>query len=56
MDRISVLGTILNDWDPKRSPSDYYGSKIRRNGRVTPHAFSGAMEVGDGPWDQANEN
>ena len=24
-DRIRVLGTILNDWDPKHSPSGYYG-------------------------------
>jgi succinoglycan biosynthesis transport protein ExoP len=24
-DRIRVLGTILNDWDPKRSPTGYYG-------------------------------
>jgi succinoglycan biosynthesis transport protein ExoP len=24
-DRIRVLGTILNDWDPKRSPAGYYG-------------------------------
>jgi Mrp family chromosome partitioning ATPase len=24
-DRIRVLGTILNDWNPKRSPSGYYG-------------------------------
>ena len=24
-DRIRVLGTILNDWDPKQSPSGYYG-------------------------------
>jgi capsular exopolysaccharide synthesis family protein len=24
-DRIQVLGTILNDWDPKRSPNGYYG-------------------------------
>ena len=24
-DRIRVLGTILNDWNPKRSPKGYYG-------------------------------
>jgi polysaccharide biosynthesis transport protein len=24
-DRIRVLGSILNDWDPKRSPGAYYG-------------------------------
>ena len=24
-DRIRVLGTILNDWDPKKSPNGYYG-------------------------------
>ena len=24
-DRIRVLGTILNDWDPKHSPAGYYG-------------------------------
>lgn len=24
-DRIRVLGTILNDWNPKRSPNGYYG-------------------------------
>jgi capsular exopolysaccharide synthesis family protein len=24
-DRTRVLGTILNDWDPKRSPAGYYG-------------------------------
>jgi succinoglycan biosynthesis transport protein ExoP len=24
-DRIPVLGTILNDWDPSKSPSGYYG-------------------------------
>lgn len=24
-DRIPVLGTVLNDWDPKRSPAGYYG-------------------------------
>ncbi|HEY7337639.1 MAG TPA: polysaccharide biosynthesis tyrosine autokinase [Bryobacteraceae bacterium] len=24
-DRIRVLGTILNDWDPRKSPSGYYG-------------------------------
>jgi capsular exopolysaccharide synthesis family protein len=24
-DRIRVLGTILNDWNPKHSPSGYYG-------------------------------
>lgn len=24
-DRIRVLGTILNDWDPKRAPGGYYG-------------------------------
>jgi Mrp family chromosome partitioning ATPase len=24
-DRIRVLGTILNDWDPKRSVNGYYG-------------------------------
>lgn len=24
-DRIRVLGTVLNDWDPKRSPTGYYG-------------------------------
>jgi succinoglycan biosynthesis transport protein ExoP len=24
-DRIRVLGTVLNDWDPKCSPSGYYG-------------------------------
>ena len=29
-DRIRVLGTILNDWDPKRSPAGYYG--YYRNG------------------------
>jgi succinoglycan biosynthesis transport protein ExoP len=24
-DRIKILGTILNDWNPKQSPSGYYG-------------------------------
>jgi polysaccharide biosynthesis transport protein len=24
-DRIPVLGTVLNDWNPKRSPAGYYG-------------------------------
>jgi len=24
-DRIKILGTVLNDWDPKRSPGGYYG-------------------------------
>jgi succinoglycan biosynthesis transport protein ExoP len=24
-DRIPVLGTILNDWDPRRAPNGYYG-------------------------------
>jgi capsular exopolysaccharide synthesis family protein len=24
-DRIRVIGTILNDWNPKRSPNGYYG-------------------------------
>ena len=24
-DRIRVLGTILNNWNPKRSPNGYYG-------------------------------
>jgi succinoglycan biosynthesis transport protein ExoP len=24
-DRIKVLGTILNDWDPRKSPDGYYG-------------------------------
>ena len=24
-DRIRVLGTVLNDWNPKRSPAGYYG-------------------------------
>ncbi len=24
-DRIRVLGTVLNDWDPKQSPNGYYG-------------------------------
>jgi capsular exopolysaccharide synthesis family protein len=24
-DRIRILGTVLNDWDPKRAPSGYYG-------------------------------
>jgi capsular exopolysaccharide synthesis family protein len=24
-DRIRILGTVLNDWDPKRSPAGYYG-------------------------------
>jgi capsular exopolysaccharide synthesis family protein len=24
-DRIRVLGTVLNDWDPRRSPAGYYG-------------------------------
>ena len=50
VDRISILGTILNDWDPRRSPSEYYGNKVRRNGRGTPHAFSDAMDVSSGPW------
>lgn len=53
MDRIPVLGTILNDWNPRRSASDYYSgyyaNKGRRNGRATPRAFSDAMDTGD-PW------
>lgn len=24
-DRIRIIGTVLNDWDPKRSPTTYYG-------------------------------
>jgi Mrp family chromosome partitioning ATPase len=24
-DQTRVLGTILNDWDPRRSPNGYYG-------------------------------
>jgi hypothetical protein len=24
-DRINILGAILNDWNPKHSPSGYYG-------------------------------
>jgi polysaccharide biosynthesis transport protein len=24
-DGINVLGTVLNDWDPKKAPSEYYG-------------------------------
>jgi Mrp family chromosome partitioning ATPase len=24
-DRIRVLGTVLNDWNPRRSPAGYYG-------------------------------
>jgi len=30
-DRIRVLGTILNGWDPKRSPNGYYGYYTYRN-------------------------
>jgi len=25
-DKIRVLGTVLNDWNPKNSPGGYYGS------------------------------
>jgi capsular exopolysaccharide synthesis family protein len=46
-DRITVLGTVLNDWNPKRSPSEYYGytKKARRNGRSAPQALARAVEV-----------
>jgi capsular exopolysaccharide synthesis family protein len=30
-DRIHVLGTILNDWDPKRAPNGYYRSPYYSN-------------------------
>ena len=49
-DRISILGTILNDWDPRRSPSDYYGNKVRRDGRDTPHAFPDPVDMPQRPW------
>jgi polysaccharide biosynthesis transport protein len=53
VDRIPVLGTILNDWDPRRSSSDYYGSKTRRNSRGAPHTFADAMDVpNSSPWDR----
>jgi len=47
VDRITVLGTVLNDWNPKRSPGDYcnYVNKTRRNWRGTPRTFSGTEEV-----------
>jgi Mrp family chromosome partitioning ATPase len=25
-DRIPILGTILNDWDPAKAPGGYYGN------------------------------
>lgn len=28
-DRIHVLGTVLNDWNPKKAPSEYYGNMPR---------------------------
>jgi capsular exopolysaccharide synthesis family protein len=36
VDRIPVIGTVLNDWNPKRSPSEYYSAVYngRRNGRA----------------------
>lgn len=29
-DRINILGTVLNDWNPKKAPSEYYGNLPRR--------------------------
>lgn len=38
-DRIPVLGTVLNDWNPKKSPTGYYGyyDAYQRNGYKQPY-------------------
>ena len=41
-DQIPVLGTILNDWNPHRSPSDYYYNQARRTAAES-HAPSPAL-------------